>query len=412
MIHLNLRHRLHRFIRLPSEIAQQIRFEHYRKSHLPRMVEECRQRMAGGVGDGLEDLRRRTLDYIETNHRPEFGVGAYSYVPGGPPILYASCYAALTRHLYGDLGSLTETNKAEWAAHIQQFQTDDGLFRDPVIDCPEADDCVSWGWRHLTIHALMALRALGNTANKPFEILDAFRAVGATASWLKGRNWKTDAANVSNEIQNVGTLFQYARDFQSQDWCTEALSELFDWLDRHQDRHTGYWGYGSRTPRERSLGVQTGYHLWLLYFYDSRPLQFVERIVDSCLITQNELGGFGADLNSSACEDIDTIDPLVRLSFQTDYRREEVLSTLERAVPWVLSNLNPDGGWVFRRGQAFRYGHDLMSDLTQQSSMFPTWFRTLSLAYLAQVLDSGVVPVRRPHFVHCPGVQFLSTSER
>ena len=102
--------------------------------------------------------------------------------------------------------------------------------------------------------------------------------------------------------------------------------------------------------------MQTGYHLWLLYFYDRRPIQYIERSIDSCLKTQNLYGGFGVPLNSSACEDIDSIDPLIRLSLETDYRKTEIMDALKRALPWILVNMNSDGGWGFRRYEAFQYG--------------------------------------------------------
>ena len=137
----------------------------------------------------------------------------------------------------------------------------------------------------------------------------------------------------------------------------------------------------------------------------------MERIVDSCLATQNRLGGFGVPLNSSACEDIDCIDPLSRLYIETDYRREDIHNALEKALPWVLVNVNPDGGSVFRRHESFKYGHDLMSTRANESSMFATWFRTLSLAYLGQVLSDRPVAGVVWHFLGCPGLQFWSRDD-
>jgi hypothetical protein len=312
----------------------------------------------------------------------------------------------LTRHLYGDLNSFSSRERDEWILYIQGQQGDDGLFRDPLIECPEAEQLDWWGWRHLTLHALMALSALGGTAQKPFRILDRFRKPGNMTEWLESRNWKQDAAHVSNEIQNYATMLQYARDFQGERWCEDALYEMYRWLDRQQDLKTGYWGYSNDTAWERSQGVQTGYHLWLLYFYDGRPIQYVERVIDSCLATQNRLGGFGVQLNFSACEDIDSIDPLVRLSFITDYRREDIRKALEKALIWMLTNRNGEGGWVFRRGEGFRYGHNLMWTRADESSMFATWFSTLSLAYLSSVLPEGAIAEFPWKFIRCPGLQF------
>jgi hypothetical protein len=398
--------RIYNLVRRPLAVPKQLHRQYYLRATLPKLIEQARQKWLEVSIESFQGLRQSTLSYVASNHRTEFGIGAYSYLEDGPPLLYASCYAALTRHLYGDLNQLSDTEKIEWAAYLQKYQEDDGLFHDPLIDCPQAASADWWGWRHLTLHVLMTLTALGGTARKPFCLLDNFRTPGKITEWLESRNWKQDAACVSNEIQNYATMLQYAKDFQGENWCNDALEEMYQWLDTHQDPQTGYWGYGSQTARERSWGVQTGYHLWLLYFYDGRPIKHVDKIIDSCLVTQNRLGGFGVPPNSSACEDIDSIDPLVRLSFITDYRREDIRKSLGKAVIWVLTNLNADGGWVFRRGEGFRYGHDLMWARTDQSSMFPTWFRTLSLAYISQVLSHNFVTALSWQFIRCPGYQF------
>lgn len=352
------------------------------------------------------NLRERTLAYIRANFKKEVSAGAYSYLLNGPPLLYASCYAALTLHLYGEMAHLPDAERQQWISYLQRHQCDDGMFRDPLIGTEETESLDWWGTRHLTLHCLMALTALGDTARRPICLIDQFRVEGEIVKWLDSREWDTDPASVSNEVQNYGTFLQYARDFQGQAWCQGALDKMYIWLDRHQDPQTGLWGNRFDTPRYLSNGVQTGYHIWLLYFYDNRPIYYSERIIDSCLRTQNRHGGFGVALNSSACEDIDTIDPLARLYFITNYRKDEVQSVLKRAYYWVLTNANPDGGWVFRRHERFRYGHDLMTTELQQSSMFPTWFRTLSLAYLSQVLHNTLIAEHDWQFINAPGLQF------
>jgi hypothetical protein len=380
---------------------------------LPKQVEKICIQWSAAEKNDFEKIREETLNYIKLNKRAEDFIGAYSYKPKGPSLLYASCYAVLTFHLYGVLDDISTEDKKKWINYIQTYQSADGLFRDPAINIPLAEDVDWWGWRHLTLHAFMALTALDGIAQNEFELLNFFRKPYAMVGWLETRNWKLDPAGVSNEIQNYGSLLQYARDFQNQSWCQDVLDELFIWLDRHQDPGTGLWGNSFNTPHLLSYGVQTGYHLWLLYLYDKRPIQYMERIIDSCLGTQNRLGGFGVELNSSACEDIDSIDPLARFFFMTDYRRDDIRGALEKAFYWVLINKNPDGGWVFRRGEKFCYGHKLMTANPNQSTMFPVWFRTLSLAYLGKALPDSPIGNFDWEFLNCPGYQFwnLTTKE-
>lgn len=363
----------------------------------------------GDHGGHQRDLRQvvsRTLTFIAANQQPGQGPGAYSYKPGGPALCYASCYAALTLHLCGELARLAPPARKDWAGFIRSCQGEDGLFRDPRIDIPLAAEVDWWGWRHLTLHALMALTALGEVVDRPFSLILPFQRKGAMSAWLETRNWKQDPACVSNEVQNRGTFLQYARDFQGARWCGDALAEMYRWLGARQDPATGLWGERFDTPHRLSIGVQTGYHLWLLYFYDQEPVRYPERIIDSCLRTQNRLGGFGAALNSSACEDIDSIDPLARLSLALDYRREQVRESLERAWRWVLFNQNPDGGWVFQRRQTFQYGHALMRTEKEESAMFPSWFRTLALAFLSRALSRHPASGVPWQFLDAPGHQF------
>ena len=323
------------------------------------------------------------------------------------PVCYASCYAVLIFSLFGRLVSVPHTERAEWLNYILTYQCPDGLFRDPLLACKMAENEDWWGWRHLTLHAIMAVTALGGIISQEFICISKLVEPDQIRAWLESRDWKERPDFVSNEVQNYGVFLQYARDFQNNSKAKESLVALFDWLDCKQDKGTGLWGPPFNTPRLMSRGVQSGYHLWLLYQYDHRPIQYIERIIDSCLATQNTIGGYGVSTRSSACEDIDSIDPLIRLSQMTDYRREDIQKSLLRSLPWVLVNRNTDGGFVFRRDAPFVYGHQRTSSGLNESASFPTWFRLLSLAYLNQRLVIPGMPAKQWHFLDCPGLQFI-----
>jgi len=190
---------------------------------------------------------------------------------------------------------------------------------------------------------------------------------------------------------------------------------LLDWLSSHHiDKDSGLWGYYDLTePRRLSRAVQAAYHFWLLYYYDKKPIPFEPRAVDYILKTQNKAGGFGQGVHnsaepnkSSACEDIDSIDPLVRFTVVNKYRREDIKAALGRALNHVLNNRNANGSFVFMRDRAFTYGHPLLAAEKNAGAMFPTWFRTLSLAYLAKALTDSPPANFDWQFCRCPGCQF------
>ena len=71
-----------------------------------------------------------------------------------------------------------------------------------------------------------------------------------------------------------------------------------------------------------------------------------------------------------------------------------------------MRNQTADGGFVFYRGGAFTYGHDALHGPADAGAMFPTWFRTLSLAYIAKAVPTHPLARQPWTFVRCPGVQF------
>lgn len=216
---------------------------------------------------------------------------------------------------------------------------------------------------------------------------------------------------------NLGTILQYARDFHHCEPAGKAIEFLLDWLDTHWvNPDTGIWGtLDISDPINRSQAVQAAYHWWPLYFYDERPVPYIERAIDTLLATQNPSGGLGWGVHnsgepfkSSACEDIDSIDPLVRMSFETNYRRDDIHKTLERALPWLLKNQMQDGGFVFYLDKPFQYGHPELHGEKNKGAMFPTWFRTLTIALLGKALKDSFVGEYKWNFVGCPGFHFWS----
>ena len=70
---------------------------------LPERIRFVRAELAVSPEGYFHNLKKRTLAYLHQNHHPNVNPGAYSYKPSGSPLLYASAYAALTLHLYGQI---------------------------------------------------------------------------------------------------------------------------------------------------------------------------------------------------------------------------------------------------------------------------------------------------------------------
>ena len=327
----------------------------------------------------------------------------------------------MTQSLYGELDALADADRLAWMAALNRHQDDDGLYRDPLIFDQGwyAGDPLWCGRPHLTCHAITALACLGGVATRPLAWLDPWRDVDRLTHWLETRDWGERVGWTGNEIMNVGTLLQYARDFHQDERAGRSVAALLEWLaTHHTNPDTGVWGdVDVSDPLWRSHAVQAAYHWWPLFFYDGAPIPHIERAIDTLLATLNPAGGFGWGVHnpeepfkSSACEDIDSIDPLCRMLQRTAYRRDDIRAALVRGAEWVCSNQMPDGGFVFVKDRPFEYGHPQLRGETNQGAMFPTWFRTLTLALIGKALPDhplGAIPWR---FARCPGMQFWNAS--
>ena len=52
------------------------------------------------------------------------------------------------------------------------------------------------------------------------------------------------------------------------------------------------------------------------------------------------------------------------------------------------------------------YGHEIMTSRKNESNLFATWFRTLSMAYIGKVLKGSVAGQFDWQIMECPGYQF------
>ena len=337
----------------------------------------------------LDKLRKLTLGFIESMHCDP-AVFSYKYASScSKTNLYSSVYAVMILSMYGELDRFSNDQKAEWIEYFNGYQSsDDGLFYDEVLLNGIYNDIDWWGARHLALHMIIAFRALGARPKYPFKFLNKFYDLSYLKKWLDLEAWNGKFAyenDVDNKIMNIGASLQYQRDCWEDGDADKSIRFMQNYLMERINPATGMWGhYNLENKNELSRMAQCAYHLFSLFFYDNIELGYKERIIDHVLKTQNIYGGFGVQLNSSACEDIDSMDILIRMMKQTNYKETEVEMALKRAFIWILANQNEDGGFVFRRHEQFVYGHQEMSSQKNESSMFATWFRTLAVAYLAK----------------------------
>lgn len=353
----------------------------------------------------FESFKKQTINFINSMQTDSSGIH-YRYSKSCTnPTLYASAYACMTLSLLGEMQSYSDAQKRVWADYFDSFQQTDGLFYDPVIMNDRFPDTDWWGARHLALHMISAYTDIGARPKNQFIFLQKYYDLDKTESWLNSFNWEDEAFDhtndIDNKLMNICCLLQYQRDNFGDNYAAKTIIFIRNYLYDKVNIKTGMWGnYNTRDPIQRSRMVQFAYHLFSIFFYDDDYRFNIKLIIEHALKTQNKYGGFGVHENSSACDDIDSIDILIRLyKFASEPQKHDIDIALKKALKWVFINQVHDGGFVFRLNEKMNYGHHEMSSSINCGAMFPTWFRVLSIAYMLKSKHPEFIINRTPGLV-------------
>lgn len=397
---------------IPSRIKAPLRFLRNAviDAHNARHMKAIMRTGSGSpqVDFDFDKTAARVLGFVNSMSADSSGIRFHYSDNCHAATLYASAYACMTYSLVGELKNIDGSRKQAWIDYFDSHQSPrDGLFHDPAVHNSLFDTADWWGARHLALHMISAYTDLGGRPRYPFKFLQAYHAPDFIANWLDAYDWNGSgigSGDIDNQIMNIGCLLQYQRDT----WCdaeaAETVERLKTYLLKKRRPDTGMWGgFHIQSPEQRSRLIQFAYHLFPIFFYDKHIDFEHEKIISLALQTQNEIGGYGVKLNSSACEDIDSIDIIIRLTpYVSQETRRRISSSIERALRWVCANQVKDGGFVFRLNESFEYGHKNLSSVANHGAMLPTWFRLLSIVYMARYLAIGNTAVITP----CPGYEF------
>lgn len=315
------------------------------------------------------------------------------------PTLYASVFACLIKGFYGEI---SETEKKEWLEYFNQCQrAEDGLFMDDVV----TDDLYlhsrqGYGARHLVGHLTIAYDRLGGVPKHELSYLDEYKNPDDVIKWLSNLNYRKIWGS-SNEIMNIGVAMQFARDRMGLPYDS-AIEAMEEYLVKNIRKEYGLWYEGKIDSKTGMYeAIRGAYHIIPVLKYDNIDIPYAKQCLELLYDSQNKWGGFDNLIGSSACADIDAIDPLLRLSLQESIDLAKIDEMLYKAERWIYFNQNQDGGFAFGRKSPFVWGNSPhLSSALQHSNLFATWFRTLSLQLIENYRDKN-----NKHRIWTPGME-------
>ena len=322
-------------------------------------------------------FRKQILKYIGNQKIQGSELYSFSNSQNGTEI-YSNTYALMT---FGLLGVVDSINVDHAFEYIYNSQSADGLFRDQKLQCELAEKGHHWGWHHLAPHVIIAFDYLKEKPKYDFHnIIDKFTN-HSMSDWLSSLDWKKNYLMTSNQIMNIGVLLQYSRDNFNNKRSGQLIAEMKDWLfhEKFDEKSILKNINVNKSKYEISKVVNAIYHIAPLFIYDHEKEGLpVNAIIKYVLMNQNSIGGFGPNIVTDACQDIDSVYLLSQLGGNDRDEKQSMAQFLD----YIFLNRNSNNGFVFKKYGSFSYGgNNLMSSHKNSSNMFATWFRTLSIAF-------------------------------
>lgn len=401
-----------------------------------------------------EELKKEVLNWLDTMRVKDAPYGTYKMSASTEATLFSSCFAVFVRELYNDLENISHTERDEWIALIQNCQDrETGLFIDPTLKeegkfNENLGMAPGWGyttWQSTTF-CISALKALNGSIKHHFNFLYEWKKPDMVTSWLNSLDWKRGTWCNGNLAMFLGICLIMDYELNNDKKTKEGLDAFFDWHDNFQDPKTGFWGTNCGTPI--NIGLFGAMHQYLLYYYMDRPLRYMEKIVDNTLLIQQPDGLFSPIGGGGGCEDLDAVDTLVNMYKRFDYRRNDIRKALQRVLVATINSQGADGGfpwakryrfgikdWLrlglsIRKHKNFRYWYYSCREAVLgqtiswnkplcplgwtktpipiiESYIFPTWFRSLNLALISQVLPENPYAEIDWKFLESPGLGYF-----
>jgi hypothetical protein len=340
----------------------------------------------------------RTLAWLDTMQVPAAPRGVCRISPAHDPdawpgmLLPGTYNATMCRALLGGLDTFSPAERAGLAAWLIAHRLPDGRFRIPgmtdedVFKKPDRDETWRYIDWHVTNYTLGAIAAVQPGQPPVLDFTRPYLEPIALKAWLADRDGR-DPWQEGNNIVNLGGFLLAMRPAEP-DAVHAALAILFDWHDRNQEPATGFWGVGQTTETGALHAMAGSMHNFHLFYATARPIPFHHRAADYALSRP--------PLVVSACIDVDLVDLLVHAHARIDHRRPEIVAWCRALLPALLETQNSDGGFWDERDGTRRQDGWVRGYAEPQglSNTFATWFRSIAVAMIADLLWPGWRPWR------------------
>ncbi|MFW9900213.1 MAG: hypothetical protein ACFFDY_02865 [Candidatus Thorarchaeota archaeon] len=202
---------------------------------------------------------------------------------------------------------------------------------------------------HSSAFATSVLKLLDSSPSYDFKISKKLDSKKKVERWLKRvPEWGVLFWPGSHRGGGIGAIFAT---LGKESYPHENFFDwYFDWLDRKADPNVGFWRLGWNHKIKRRLTKHElggSIHYYWIYEFLNHPIPCPEKVIDSTLLLQNNLGLWDGDI--SYCIDLDAIFCLTRCSKKVKgYRENDIKKAILKYLNYTIPSLN-DSEFLFTR---------------------------------------------------------------
>ena len=264
--------------------------------------------------------------------------------------LMSSAFSIITLELVDSLDKIEISKEQNYFLKYQDEKT--GFFVDPnlKLDYKKIED-IELNYIHYQTSAfsVSAIDALGMKPKYNFTFLNAFRGKEKISKFFEKIDWR-NPWHESNKIMFLLQFFSYEYIVMKKENSLDDIHTILDCLDSAQDSKTGLWGTQFKASSFASMAA--AYHFLIFYKYFNRKINFSEKISSSVFQLQMRDGLFHPFGGGGACEDLDAIDVIYKISSDISTESEE---SLKRAYRALLQNYDKNGGFCWAKRPTFPF---------------------------------------------------------
>ena len=264
--------------------------------------------------------------------------------------LMSSAFSIITLELINSLGKIETSKEQNYFLKHQDEKT--GFFVDPNLNLEyKKIEDIEFNYIHYqtTAFSLSALDALEMKPKYNFTFMNSFRGKEKISKFFEKINWR-NPWHESNKIMFLLQFFSYEYIVMKKKDSLVDIHTIIDCLDSAQDSKTGLWGTQFKASSFASMAA--AYHFLIFYKYFNRKINFSEKISSSVFQLQMRDGLFHPFGGGGACEDLDAIDVIYKISSDVSTESEE---SLERAYRALLQNYDKNGGFSWAKRPTFPF---------------------------------------------------------